>query len=603
MAYSGPGVSTSVQIGSNIVQLPAGQRIESLIGTGRKVKKTFGESVFQPISRVSDSLAHSGVTSIDNVYDFSGNGGGKITYPSSGTGAFGGGYYLTGNSVGWSVAANPYPLSTTPAIGSTFYVTYTGSFAGTGTDVLINGEQVVQTSNYDILLSQSGVTIIAVSGLTGYPYPSGGSVTAIDPLGFGTSGSGWSLSPSGSLSWSPVDAGAYSWSYATTPRLSGTYSVDYTYGKTSADYVPKNFVDQNLVIAEYGPEAEWNLVTSGSNAGNYVVDHLNPLTLGARIAFTNGASIVNLTQMSGLGTTAGDFEICLNQLQGILTDIVVPLSVGSGSSLTEISTSEKVNILEATDLHCDTMSSSKNKKERVSIGSLGIAEIGDSSTPNTYVYTAQSALHDERATLVAPGKCTVQIQDPSGKFQNIDVDGAFMAAAVGALSCSPLSDVATPLTRQRLSGFVDISAATPSHPSPFYLEIEKDILGGAGVLVIDKLSSNIFVRHQLTTDQTNAATGEFSVVTTTDFVSQAVRFTTEQFIGKKLIPAIVVPAVKATILATMTQLAQNNIISAIGAITVIVNPNNPTEILVTVQYTPVFPLNKISVTFSISTQL
>jgi len=327
------------------------------------------------------------------------------------------------------------------------------------------------------------------------------------------------------------------------------------------------------------------------------------LTLAARLAFANGASIVSLTQMSGLGTTAGDFQNSLNQLQSEQVDIVVPLSVGSGSSLTEISTTEKGNIIQTTLQHCDTMSLPQNKKERVGAGSLGVAEIGNATTVDTYVFDAQSSFHDKRMTLIAPGIATVQIQDPTGAFQNVQVDAAFMAAAYGALSCNPLSDVATPLTRQRFTGFVGISSTTPNHPNSSYLEIEKDILGGAGVCVIDRLGSNIFVRQQLTTDVSNPAVAEFSVVTSTDYVSQSVRFTCDGFIGKKLIPAIVIPAVKSTILATMQVLAQDNLISAIGAISVQVDPTDPTQILATVQYVPIFPLNHLRVTFTLRTQL
>jgi hypothetical protein len=178
-----------------------------------------------------------------------------------------------------------------------------------------------------------------------------------------------------------------------------------------------------------------------------------------------------------------------------------------------------------------------------------------------------------------------------------------MAVAASALSCNPNFDVATPLTNKQFVGFDNISARTADHPNSEYLESEKNILAAAGVFVIDRTGSRIFVRHQLTTDQTNVAVGEFSVVTTTDYVSQAVRYTTEQFIGKKLINAIVVPAVKSTILATMQQLIQAAIINAVGAITVQVDPNNPTQILSTVQYVPVFPLNRIKVTFTIRTQL
>jgi hypothetical protein len=107
----------------------------------------------------------------------------------------------------------------------------------------------------------------------------------------------------------------------------------------------------------------------------------------------------------------------------------------------------------------------------------------------------------------------------------------------------------------------------------------------------------------LTTKVDNVIDGEFSVVTLIDYVSQSVKYTTNQFIGKKLIPTLVIPTVKGTILATMQQLASAGIIGAIGTINVSINPLNPTELLSQVSYVPVFPLNKLKVTFIIRTSI
>ena len=147
MAYSPPAVTTSVQIANNIVQLPGGTRVLALIGLGLTTLSTTAESVTQQSNYISLPLDDStnGVTSIQSIYDFTGPGGSQVVYSPSGQGPFGEGYYIatTGiggviytGSVGWSPSANPYPSSTTPTIGSQYYVTFTGSFAGTGTHVL-----------------------------------------------------------------------------------------------------------------------------------------------------------------------------------------------------------------------------------------------------------------------------------------------------------------------------------------------------------------------------------------------------------------------------------------------------------------------------------
>jgi hypothetical protein len=605
MAYTPPGVYTEVEIANNIVQLPGGTRVLALIGLGKRTLTINSEQVTQNSTRVND-LAKSGtVNSITGAYDFSGPGGTLVVYPTTGitiNSPYGSGWFLSGTtSIAWTKAANPYPTSTTPASGTPMLVTYTGSFAGTGVNTLISSEAVTQNSTFNTPLAYSGVVILGVSGTSGYIYPASGTVSGVDVYGYGITNSGWSPTPSisGNLIWGTVLAANYSYPYSNVPKVSGVYFVNYEYNKSGVDYGPRNFFDYSEVVNQYGDEANWKLDSNG----NWIFQSLNTLTLGARIAFANGASVVTLVQMSGNGLSVGDFYGPLNQLQTKIVDIIVPLTGGSGSSFTEVSVSEKGLILQAVKQHCDTMSLPQNKKERVLVGSLGPAEIGDSTTADTYVYDATNVLIDKRATLIAPGIATVQIQDPAGTFQSVPVDASFMAVAFGGLSCNPNSDVATPLTNQQFASFTRLSAATSAHSEAQYLESEMNTLAAAGVCVIEANGSRIFVRHQLTTDQTNQANCEFSVVTTTDYVSQAVRFTTEQFIGKKLISAVVLPAIKSTILATMQALAGDAIINAIGAITVITNPNNPTEVLSTVQYVPIFPLNRIKVTFTIRTTI
>ena len=611
MAYTPPGVYTTVLIADNVVQLPGGTRILSFIGTGRNYKTISNEAVMQPVNFVT-GLSNIPVIGIQGVFDYSNSGGGIRNYVPSGSSSaapyYNGGYYQSGTGlIAWAPAQNAYPASTTPAPGAQFFVTYSGAYAGTGTHTLYSNESVIQSGSYTEPLANYAIAIVVISGSTGSPYYATGTAANPDSLGYSTSGSGYGLTSSGTLNWYPVNPSTYTYGSVTAgtqvaPPVSGVFYTTYTAAKTLADYNPLSFTDYTQVVNTYGPDAEWNLVTSGPNAGSYTFSNLNPLTLASRIAFANGAAVVNLTQMSGLGIHNGDYQNALNLLQNQAVDVIVPLTVGSGSTIGEIPLTEKALIFGSVQTHVDTMSLPQNQAERVAIQSFGQAEIGNSTTLYTYVNEAQT-LQDGRMTLVAPGVCAVEIQDPNGNFQTINVEGAFLAAAMGALSCNPNYDVATPLTNKTVTSFSSISATTTQHPLSQYLQSEKNILAAAGVCVINQNGAQIAIRHQLTTNQTSPIVGEFSVVTTTDYVSQAVRFTCEQFIGKKLVNSVVVPAVKSTILATMSQLSAVQIINSTGAVTVTVNPNNPTEILATVQYVPVFPLNRIKVTFTVRTQL
>jgi len=725
MAYTPPGVETFIEIGDNQVVLPGGTRILSLIGTSNATKNISAEQQTQPINRQVET-SQSGVSAISRAYDYSGPGQSLYVYPTSGAGAFGSGYFLSGNNtIAWTKAANAYPLSTTPASGVVFlanynysgstlsgstilestsitsinYTTFSGSVniplqvstvtsSGTGVFALYSGSatssyqysgaitnaagptphasgagwyqsgtslyitngifptfadaftagaipasgetfyagynysgtglvaSLTQNGAHTVQIGQpfaSGVTVArainAVSGTTGYAYPASGAATNPDTLGYSTVGAGYTLSGSSTLptptqfiSWNAVDPSTYTYPSATVVPISGVFYLDYSYSKTSDDYLPLNFVEYSAVVNQEGNEGDWTLLTSGPKAGTYQIARYNPLTVGAKVAFANQASTVTLLQISGAGNTSGAYLNALPLLEGKIIDVIVPLTVGSGISVNEMSIAEKALTLQYTKLHCETMSNEFNKMERVSLGSLGQAEVGDATTDDTYIKTAIDLL-SKRIALVAPGTATIQLQDPSGQFQQVDVDGCYLGVAVGALSCSSNNDPATPLTNQQLTGFTKISAKTSGHPNSDYLAVEKNNLAANGVMVIDRSGSRIFVRQQLTTKVDNVIDGEFSVVTLIDYVSQSVRYTTNQFIGKKLIPALVVPSIKGTILATMQTLASNGIIGAIGAINVTINPQNPTELLSQVSYVPVFPLNRLKVTFIIRTSI
>ena len=684
MPYSPPGVQTTVVIDSTTVTLPGGTRILSLIGNADRTKSVSGETQIQTTTRVV-SVNNSGLNAIGRVYDFSGPGSSLYTYPTSGAGAYGSGYYANGSDIEWTPAANEYPSSTTPAIGSAFYVDYNYSGVATseahttaatvtsgtsntldvtdvvtvnvvsgasvtypeavlpndagwylsGNDILWSigasgsfteaqdaftvasgntaiyvsydysgsavGETHTQTSLYSNTMDVVNVTnVVAVSGANGLVYQASGVTTAIDTSGYGTSGSGWNQ-VGNDVTWSPVDPAAYGYPSTTVVPISGTFFIDYSYDKSATDYAAQNFVSYDRVVDEYGAEADWTLVTSGPTAGSYVLAGINPLSLASKLAFQNNASFLVLVQNQGAGNTAGDFLDSLSKLETRTIDMIVPLTVGSGLNVNDMDVDQRALALNYTKLHCETMSNETNKKERVSLGSLGDAEIGDVDTEDTYVYTASVGLNSKRISLIAPGLATVQLQDPAGTFQDVVIDASLLTAAVASISASPLNDVATPLTNKEITGFTDISAETTGHPADEYLQTEMNNLAAAGVMVIAKEGPRIFVRHQLTTDQSNVINGEFSVVTLIDFVSQAVRFSCNQFIGKKLRPATTIPAVKGTILATLSTLAQNDIISSIGGIAVSINPLNPTELLVSAEYVPIFPLNRIKVQFTIRT--
>jgi hypothetical protein len=696
MTYSPPGVRTIVEISNTTVTLPGGTRILALIGNGARTVTTNSEVQVQG-GDLTVTVNNSGINTINSIYDYSGPGNSKYNYVASGsTVSYGAGYYILGNdeSIGWTPAVNPYPTSVAPALGSTFFATYTFSGAAivselkttaaaivsgvgnllnfanvqdisvvsgvdftypaypniSGAGYYVSGNtlkwnegtyatyalaqedgavvsgstniyvsytysgsttQSLLNSSYSNTLAQSGTaSIVAVSGVGITYYPSGtinpNYPTSLDTNGYGVSGTGFSLASGATLNWAQALNNGFPYAYV--PVSGSTLYITYEYTKTQAngDFAPKTFVDQDSIISTYGPAANWFFNETGTLAGQWSLINVNPLTLAAQIAFNNNASVLVMVQNEGAGISAGDYFNALQLITTKTIDLIVPLTVGSGITLFDMEVSEKASALNFLRLHCETTSNTINKKERVGLGSLGVADVGDDTTEDTYIFTAK-ALNDKRISLIAPGACSIQLQDPYSNFHTVTIDGAFLAVAVAALSASPLSDVATPLTNQSINEIVGLDASSPGlqttvpHTDTSYLEVEKNNMAAAGVMVINQEGPNIYVRHQLTTDQSNVIVGEFSVVTLVDYVSQATRAACKGFIGQKLRPNSTPNAVKGTILAVLGQLSASDIISSIGDITVKINPNNPTELLVSVAYVPIFPLNYITVTFTIQT--
>ncbi len=140
MPYTPPTVTTDVVIDSTTVSLPGGTRILSLIGNAIKTKTVLGEFQIQP-SGLDVEVNQSGLSSVLRVYDFSGPGNSLYTYPTSGNGAYSSGYYISGDEILWTPAENLFPISTTPAIGDEFVITYSGGAT----------ENVIQNSGRDVV--------------------------------------------------------------------------------------------------------------------------------------------------------------------------------------------------------------------------------------------------------------------------------------------------------------------------------------------------------------------------------------------------------------------------------------------------------------------
>jgi len=233
--------------------------------------------------------------------------------------------------------------------------------------------------------------------------------------------------------------------------------------------------------------------------------------------------------------------------------------------------------------HCDIASSITERKERTAI-------VGMSGSPTVSDLTTRAqALASKRMVLVSPGSATRYVG--SGTTPST-LDGSFVATAIAGLRTSREFDVADPLTRKEVVGFETIADD--------FLRAEKVTMLSKGVMVIENVSGIYRVMQQVTTDVSVAENKEYSVVEVIDYVASNMREVLETiYIGQKIL-AGTPSQVKTTVQTILNDLISKEIIVDSQNVQAAIDNTDPTQINVSFEIRPVFPLNYILITFSLS---
>lgn len=164
------------------------------------------------------------------------------------------------------------------------------------------------------------------------------------------------------------------------------------------------------------------------------------------------------------------------------------------------------------------------------------------------------------------------------------------AVAAGLLSVNP---VQYGLTRQVLPGFAGI-AGTPISTSL------KNQYAAAGVMVIERRNNRTVLRHGVTTDPTNVNTREISVIRARDTMVTFVQngIDTSGLIGSPIEPTTL-QSVKSIVSGLLEHLTLTGTIEAYTSLQVRQASTDPSVIEVRFGYAPSYPLNYITVVFSI----
>lgn len=350
------------------------------------------------------------------------------------------------------------------------------------------------------------------------------------------------------------------------PSIGTVYYVSYKYEKQ--DFSPKFFSRLSDVVAEYGP-----------------VSPDNPLTLAAYLSFINGSSVVSTYQVRKMdGSSQASEQSYIDALAALEGD---SLPGNISPSVLVLLTPATLNLAKNTAIHCDVQSSLQFRAERTAI--FGFA----SGTLPIQAGTLAQSIGDTRVRFVYPDIVTVPIQDALGNTKEYLVDGRYLAAAVAASTTAPSIDSATPWDHRTLTGFTALARRLDA--------VEMNQVAARGVTVLDERLPFLRIRHGLTSDMTNILTKIPTVIQIADDMQKRARAELDPFIGVKFLPQIL-GQIEGRLAEMFKRAVQEQIITSFTGISVVVDPEDPTAVLVEAFYIPVFPLLYIQITFRVSVQ-
>ena len=538
-----PGVFSQFQPTRIFPVLPGGIRVAALVGKGRETNLVNGEVVTKGVLNASDSLANTatvlGATIVDedqNTYDLDID------------------YQLTTGAVDWSLTVpatlTGTEIATFDLSGNDKIIKITIADANGGLEqshTFVDAEFSVPAAATadevkDVITAQfAGLAATNVGDAIVLTTDNGDNTSLLIGDGDANAILGFT---DGSLVETPRE-----------PAPAKTYQINYEYAKASGDYVPRFFFNMNDVIAEHGD-----------------VSTSNTLSLGAEIVIQQGASVVALVQCDPAdGAESNQFRSAIDKLAPVTgINIVVPLT-------------SDTTLFAYVKNHVDTASSITERKERTAI-------VGMSGSLTVSTLTAQAqALADKRMVLVSPGEATRFV----GSGTEVStLNGSFVAAAIAGIRTSRAFDVADPLTRKEVVGFETIADD--------FLRAEKVTMLSKGVMVIENVAGIFRVMQQVTTDPSVAENKEYSVVEIIDFVGSNMREVLETiYIGQKIL-AGTPSQVKTTVQTLLNDQISKEIIVASQNVQAAIDGSDPTQINVSFEISPVFPLNFILITFSLS---
>jgi len=350
------------------------------------------------------------------------------------------------------------------------------------------------------------------------------------------------------------------------PAIGEFYYATYTYRKRG--FTPRFWTRLQDVVAEYGP-----------------VSPDNPLSLAAFVAFLNGSSVIATLQVpKQSGSSAASESSYLDALKAAEGN---SLPGNNSPTVLVLLTPATQNLAIAVARHCDVQSSIRYRSERTAIFGFG------SGTSPRQAGVIARATGSTRVRFVYPDIASMRLTDALGVSRTYLVDGRYPAAALAAATTSTVRDPAAPWEGVSLVGFTSLGRRLDA--------VTANQVANNGITVLTENLPYLSVRHGLTSDMTNVLTRIPTVIQIDDEIHRRVRNVLSGFVGIKFL-AGVLGQIEGQMSEMFKRAVSEQIISSFRGVTASLDPDDPTAVLVSAAYRPVFPLLYIRVTFRVSVQ-
>jgi hypothetical protein len=301
------------------------------------------------------------------------------------------------------------------------------------------------------------------------------------------------------------------------------------------------------------------------------------VTLAAKMAFTNGASVVLTCAVDPAdpdNPTIGDYQDALEKFRNEeQIAIIVP---GTGDP----------DIFPLVSLHV-SQESEKKFERRAVVGVDGSSTIVATSPR---IELAQS-LSNQRVAMVSPSRFNYFSPELN---RTIQLGGQYMAAAVAGKSASLAP--AMPLTRKTIAGF--------NGPAENLREGEKDLESQNGLMVVERTRRNqVQIRHGVTTNSNDLLTREWSIIGQQDVMVYRIRdyLDNDGLIGMPIYDTTLIQ-VKASAESALVSLVRDGVIVGYQNLKVRQIATQPDVIEVRYEWRPAYPLNYILVRYSVAVE-